>query len=392
MADSKAITSIQPPCGTTLVETLKASERWPPADLRLVIFCWSAVLSFTAMTWAAQSQVVPQFDKELVVGTKHAPPFAIQNPDGSWSGISIELWREIAKELDLSYRLEEFDLQGLLAGIKNGSLDVAVAALTVTAEREEAFDFSHTFHSSGLGIAVLAGQKGRWLGFIRRFMSWGFFKVVFALVALLFGVGLIVWLFERKRNPNQFGGRPLRGIGAGFWWSAVTMTTVGYGDKAPQTLGGRLVAMIWMFAAILIISGFTGAIAATITLGQLEGPVGGPEDLPKVRVGTISGSTSETYLHDRHIAAQSYSMATTALEDLSKRELDAVVYDAPILRYLAATQWKGEISVLPGTFQRQDYAFAVPANSQLREPINRVLVEKIRSPQWQDVLYRYLGQ
>ena len=74
-------------------------------------------------------------------------------------------------------------------------------------------------------------------------------------------VGVVMWLGERRRNQAQFGGTAAHGIGAGLWWSAVTMTTVGYGDKAPVTILGRLLGLVWMFAAIIIISSFTAAIA-----------------------------------------------------------------------------------------------------------------------------------
>jgi len=44
---------------------------------------------------------------KLIVGTKHIPPFAMKNPDGPWRGISIELWRQIAADLNLEYELRE---------------------------------------------------------------------------------------------------------------------------------------------------------------------------------------------------------------------------------------------------------------------------------------------
>ena len=91
---------------------------------------------------------------KLIIGTMHTPPFAIKHIDGSWSGISIELWREIAVELQLSYQLEEHSLPELLKGVETGQLDAAVAALTVTEQRESVMDFTHPIHSTGFAIAI----------------------------------------------------------------------------------------------------------------------------------------------------------------------------------------------------------------------------------------------
>jgi hypothetical protein len=47
--------------------------------------------------------------------------------------------------------------------------------------------------------------------------------------------------------------------------------------------------------------------------------------------------------------------------------------------------------VLPNTVLRQDYGIALIAESPLREPINRIMLEKIGAPAWEEMLYRYLG-
>jgi hypothetical protein len=222
--------------------------------------------------------------------------------------------------------------------------------------------------------------------------SMDFLRAVAALALVLFLVGGTVWWFERRRNAAQFGGGVAEGLGSGFWWSAVTMTTVGYGDKAPVTPGGRLVALLWMFASIVLISGFTGAIASSLTVGQLSGKVQGPEDLAKVRVVTLGDSTSEAYLRADRIRYRDYDNAMKALEAVAAGEADAMVYDAPLLRYRVSQQFADRLQVLPNTFQRQDYAIGLEPGSALRESINRVLVQKIQDSQWKDTLYRYLGQ
>jgi hypothetical protein len=51
----------------------------------------------------------------LIVGTKEAPPFAMKGADGKWTGISIELWQDLAAQLKLDYRFREMNLEDLLS-------------------------------------------------------------------------------------------------------------------------------------------------------------------------------------------------------------------------------------------------------------------------------------
>lgn len=337
----------------------------------------------------ASGQPLP--DRELVIGTKETVPFVIKNPDGSWQGISVELWQSVADKLELRYRFVERDLEGLLNGLEDTTLDAVAAALTVTSEREGAVDFSHPFYTTGLTIAVPASGQSGWVAIVKRVFSTEFLTAIGALLLLLVAIGMIAWLFERRKNPDEFGGSVIEGIGAGLWWSAVTMTTVGYGDKAPRTLPGRIVGLIWMFAAIIVVSGFTATIASSLTVSRLESAVKGPKDLPYVKAGSIPNSTSAAYLAGQGVSFSEFETPLHGLQAVARGEIEAFVYDAPILRYLVKTELSDRVRVLPLTFFRQDYAIALPQDSELREPINRALLEEVQSPAWDDILERYLG-
>lgn len=351
------------------------------------------LLLLLALVSSAAGYFSSNADRELVVGTKVTAPFAMKSADGKWTGISIELWREIAERSGYTYRIEERrDLEGLLAGLQDGSLDVVAGALTVTSDREEAIDFSHPFFTTGLSIATTYAGNRPWLHVLTRFFSTDFLAVVAALLALLCLLGIVVWAVERRHNREQFGGSFWEGIGSGIWWSAVTMTTVGYGDKAPRTLFGRLIGLVWMFAAIIILSSFTAAIASSLTVSQLESKVRGLEDLPSVRVGSVPNSTSAAFLDERSIRFVDFATPVEGLQAVSDGRIDAFVYDAPILRYLARTDYPGRVRVLPETFSRQDYGLALQQGSLYREWINRFLLREIRSPQWEDLLKQYLGE
>ncbi|MCU7554953.1 transporter substrate-binding domain-containing protein [Alteromonas sp. ASW11-19] len=338
----------------------------------------------------AQSTSQPEPDT-WVVGTKIAPPFVVKNDAGELEGISIALWKQIAAEEGINYRFEETSLEGLLTGLNNGRFDASVAALTVNAQREQSIDFTHPFYTTGLAIAV-PHEQGRLMTAISGFFSWEFFAALSGLCLLLLAVGALLWLFERKRNAEMFGGSTAQGLGASFWWAAVTMTTVGYGDKAPTTLGGRIIGFFWMFAAIIIISSFTAAIATSLTVSQLDSSVQGVEDLPDVRVGTLENSASADFLtaHDiRYRKVASLEKGLTALENGS---LDALVYDKPILQYLVSNDDASGVRILPEVIERQDYAIALPEDSTQRERLNTTLLKAIESSEWEDTLETYLGK
>ena len=272
------------------------------------------------------------------------------------------------------------------------SLDAAVAALTITPEREKSFDFTHAFYTTGLGIAVSGKVQNPWFTVVKRFISVAFLKVITTLTLLLLGVGMLVWWFEHKKNPQQFNGSAARGIGSGFWWSADTMTTVGCGDKAPITVAGRILGLIWMLVAIIIISSFTAAITSSLTVTQLESVIKGPEDLPKVTVGTTANTTSESYLNQIQIPFRSYGSPQEGLAALKEGKVQALVYDAPILRYYIHQNHIGSLEVLLYRLQRQEYGIALQQNGSLREQINVVLLQIIREKAWQDKLSQYLGE
>ncbi|MDO6565429.1 transporter substrate-binding domain-containing protein [Alteromonas sp. 1_MG-2023] len=351
--------------------------------MSVIVCCLSVMMPSVAQTNEAEGK--------QVIATKVAPPFVIKNDDGSFEGISISLWKQIAELTGTDYEFTEASLVELVDGVKEGRFDASVAALTVNAQRETVIDFTHPFYTTGLAIAV-PSEGNRWMSAVKGFFSWEFLLALSALCGLLLAVGALLWVFERKHNADMFGGSTQKGLGASFWWAAVTMTTVGYGDKAPVTLGGRVIGFIWMFAAIIIISSFTAAIATSLTVSQLSSSVKGVEDLPDVRVATLSGSASSAFLQRENIGFKRLESVEEGLSQLESGKVDAFVYDKPILQYLTKGKYEDSILILPEVIERQDYAIALPENSAQREKINTALLKVIETDEWQDILDDYLGQ
>jgi len=349
-----------------------------------------AVVLAQALETRAQTPGPPEA-RELVIGTKVAPPFAMKAEDGTWRGISIDLWRHIADQIHLHYRFQEATLKGLIDGVAAGSLDAAVAALTVTGARQRVVDFTQPFYSSGLGIAVASGAGFSWWPIIRNVFSVGFVRAAAVLVAASLSVGVILWLIEHRHNEH-FG--PHRGgLGASIWWSATAMTqsSGAAGEKVPGTLPGRLLAMVWMVTSVILFASFTAAISSQITLKHLRGTVNGESDLRYVRVGAIAGTETTEYLGHEGIAYQVFADSEACLSALQKGRIDAVVYDRPLLLWQVHKRFSGSIRVVERTFDPQAYAIALPQGSALRMSINLALLDAIRSDWWQETLHQYLG-
>jgi ABC-type amino acid transport substrate-binding protein len=325
----------------------------------------------------------------MTIATRHAPPFAQKDADGQWSGIAIELWGRIAARNGYDFHFIELGLAEMLDAVAAGRVDGAVAALTITSDREEQLDFSHAFHTSGLAIAV-PHRNASLLSVLPRFLSVEFLAIVAGLLALLLTIGVLIWLAERRAN-TQFRQAPLSGIGSGLWWSAVTMTTVGYGDKVPMTAWGRAIGMVWMFTGLIAISTFTAAITAALTVNELDSSIDGIGDLRLKRVLVLHGSTSESLLADEGIRHRTVGTVGEALEQLAGGQADAVVHDAPILRHEIAKAFPDQLKVLPFILTRQVYGIGLPPGSEIREPVNIALLEIIGSGEWLAVLDEYLG-
>jgi len=201
-----------------------------------------------------------------------------------------------------------------------------------------------------------------------------------------------MWWFERRKNQVQFGGSTAEGLGNGFWWSAVTMTTVGYGDKSPITLGGRVVGLIWMFASILIVSGLTAAIATALTVQQLGEDMLQSRHVSSIRLAVIEGSTGQQMARRSGWLTITFDDLDQAVAAVKGDRADALLYDRPILLYLASEERPGEIEVAPDRLSSESYSLALPSGSVHRDRLNVAILKILESEEWKSIRMRYLGE
>ena len=79
------------------------------------------------------------------------------------------------------------------------------------------------------------------------------------------------------------------------------------------------------------------------------------------------------------------------LAALAANELDAVVYDQPLLRYYTKNDFADQLRVLPFVLEQQDYGIGLPMASTLRKAVNRGLLRHGQGPEWDALVARHLG-
>ena len=327
------------------------------------------------------------------VATRTAPPFVSYN-DG-YGGFTVELLQLIADNIGAEVELYGVTSNAkLIDDVARGEADVGAAAIAITSQREEQIDFSQPYFDSGLEIMVPTedgGVLGGRLGAVARTLfSLDVLVVILSLLLVLFAAAHVVWLAERRTNP-EFPQSYGAGIWEAFWWAAVTATTVGYGDKTPKGVVGRLFGLLWMFVGLFVLAYFTAGIASAFTLDELQGRINGPSDLRGHEVGVVSDSLGDEYLKAQGIPAVEYVSGPEAYQALLDGSIDAVVHDAAILQHFVAGNTDGGAEIVGLMFAERGFGFALAPNSELTEAINRGLISVIESGEYADLHDEWFG-
>ena len=335
--------------------------------------------------------LLSQLPKDTIqVAYTPAPPFIIQE-DGLLEGINVWLWKQVAQDLDLPYELKEMNFSQMLAAIQNGEVDVSINPLTITGERSKHMEFTHSFFASHSTVAVAQRSSMQKVGqFVESFFRLNFLRGFLVLFVILMFFGMLAWFFERKGNP-EFR-RNHKGIWDGLWWSAVTLTTVGYGDKSPKTRGGKIAALGLMLSGLLFVSGLTASIASSLTVNQLANSSSSFNAFKDRKVGTVKSSEASEFLKVHFFKdVHEYEGVDAGLKDLQSHQLDAFIYDEPILFYkIKKNEHLKKLEVLPLKFDVQFYAFGIKKDAiELEQAISQRILEVLETQEWEVVLSEF---
>jgi len=352
------------------------------------------------MTWFSFLVCLPEnafsqddgsISRKVVVGLIEVPPLYMKTADDQWEGLGIDIWKAVAQDIGMLFEFREYKNYGLLLeAIESGEID-AIPSLPAELRYEVAMDLSQSYFKSGLAIAVpTEGGDHRWIHIVEKIFSKEILEAVLFLLLICLAAGIMVFLFERRCNKEMFSHRPLEGIGQGIWWSIVTMTTVGYGDKTPKTIGGRIVAIIWMLFSIVFIASFTANITASLTISGLKGKVRSFQDLHNVRVGAISQSETENFLANHEISIIPFESVKEGLNALADKKINAFVSNELMLKYAIKNEFQGRLQVIPGIFDEYFVVIALNKNNPMRKEVNKALLKFMKTDKWHELLNRYI--
>lgn len=96
--------------------------------------------------------------KTLVMGTNAAfPPYEFVAEDGSYAGIDVEIAKAVAEKLGCELEIKDMEFDSLIPAVSGGSIDFALAGMTMTDERKESVNFSDTYAT---GVQVVIVKEG----------------------------------------------------------------------------------------------------------------------------------------------------------------------------------------------------------------------------------------
>ena len=370
------------------------AEEWVAAN-EVVVTRWIETADPNAVGLQALQGDESASGGTLRVAARALPPFVIYE-NRAYDGFEVELVRLLAARLGMEAEIYAVDtVAKQIDDVNRGVARVALGGVAITESREQVVDFSMPVLDTGLTI-LAPTHASRGLGDRIGIFFTAIVSSDLPWLLVLFGVAVlisahVIWWLERHHNTD-FAVPYRQGIWDSFYWSVVTMSTVGYGDKVARGSMGRVFALVWIALGTLVFASFTASIASSLAVNELRSEISGPQDLPGHRVATVTRSAGETYLSTIGVGSVPVDDIEQAYSLLAEGDVDAIVFDAPVLRFHVAREGQGEVATFGPAFEKVQYGLAVSEDdAEFRERLNLALLDLIESGVYGQLHDRWFG-
>ncbi|WP_321367006.1 transporter substrate-binding domain-containing protein [uncultured Celeribacter sp.] len=311
-------------------------------------------------------------------------PFSME-VDGEQTGFSMDLWEALAEDLGWTYSVSRVDsFAEMLGAIETGEADAAIANISITSNRELVMDFTQPIFEAGLQIMTRAdgGEVTIWTAILSKDML----LYIAGAFALLFGGGMLMWYFE-KHHQEYFNMPARKAMFPAFWWALNLVVNGGFEERQPRSPLGRVFGVFLVISSLFIVSVFVARITAVLTVEAIQSNVSGIGDLYGKSIGTVANSTAAEFLMRRDLNFVDYANPGELIEAFENDDIDAVVFDAPILAYYVNHEGRGVGRMVGPIFLPENYGIALPTSSPYADQINHSLL-KLRENGTYDTIYR----
>lgn len=349
----------------------------------------------TSLIFSQQVQLNDDLDenvpKTIEVGVYISPPFVL-NTDEEFSGMAIDLWEHIAKNLKTNYTYKVYDnFHDLVVATNSDSVSVAVTNLTITKERAQKIDFTQPWFDAGLKIMVTENKATSSNALLNGLRDAGHLTSYFVLVVLVLLLTVLMTLFDRKFD-KEFTKNWRDGLADSFYQVMLMFTSGKLSRKNLFGWVGRVFAAIWLAVGILVVAYVTSSITSVMTTLSLSNEINQLSDLNGKKVGVVKDSETEDFIHGRGFNYIPYLNIDAMVDGLEDGSVDAIVGDAPILEYYQFTHHNKSLEVVGSLFKPDKYGFGLSPKNTLKKEITLEILKAHESGYIRKLKSNYFGQ
>jgi len=212
-------------------------------------------------------------------------------------------------------------------------------------------------------------------------------NVATALFVGILGFGFLIRFIEKSNNPL------FRDVETSVYYSFVTIATVGYGDVAPVTKLGKLLAVCWMIFGTISLITLSSVVSSKLIIGGLTAVT--IDSLSQLNPSTVCIDSSDVVLNT-YIATQFGVPLATPLRSsavvldtvdgcisrLAAENISAVVGDKPVLDWASANLYASSGFYVSGSVFDQYLSWAFPSKSATRADAQVALLAAFTNVTW----------
>ncbi|XP_046669488.1 glutamate receptor ionotropic, kainate 2 isoform X2 [Homalodisca vitripennis] len=376
-------------------------------------------VNFTRTYGEVYTQIVESLqNKTFIVTTILSSPYCMRKDssekltgNAQFEGYSLDLIHEISKILGFNYTFrlvpdnrygslnrETKEWDGMMKELLDQRADLAIADLTITYDREQAVDFTMPFMN--LGISILYRKPIKQPPNLFSFLSPLSLDVWIYMATAYLGVSVLLFILARFtpyewQNPHPCNPNPDHLENhfslANCLWFAIGSLMQQSCDFLPKAVSTRMVAGMWWFFTLIMISSYTANLAAFLTVERMDSPIESAEDLAKqtkIKYGALRGGSTAAFFRDSNFSTyqRMWSFMESArpsvftssnvegVERVTKGKGSyAFLMESTSIEYVIERNC--DLTQVGGLLDSKGYGIAMPPNSPYRTAISGAILK-----------------